>query len=268
VYHDPSQCTGQLSPSRPAQSLPLLSYEMDIRDLPNVIERLKNYEGQLLPFRFAQSPSSLQHEIDIRDLPNSGIKIEQQPKSKKQPEGSEVIFELKVQEQDKYSYQWLKDGAELEGKCDAILILDNVELREFGCYKCRVCPRENFGINCESSRAWLDVVPKVQNATRLKKFIEVDLSTCDSVALYLNKDLLPGLGGYRQAAAVFGMTSDMIGALETCKSPGQEVIEFLKATKPDITVYTVFKQLKDDKMRRFDIAKILENHLTITESEV
>ena len=102
----------------------------------------------------------------------------------------------------------------------------------------------------------------------LKKFIEVDPSTCDSVALYLNKDLLPGIGGYRQAAAVFGMTSDMIGALETCKSPGQEVIEVLKATKPDITVYTVCKQLKDDKMRRFDIAKILENHLTITESEV
>ena len=102
----------------------------------------------------------------------------------------------------------------------------------------------------------------------LKKFIEVDPSTCDSIALYLNKDLLPGLGGYRQAAAVFGMTSDMIGALETCKSPGQEVIEVLKATKPDITVYTICKQLKEDKMRRFDIAKILENHLTITESEV
>lgn len=102
----------------------------------------------------------------------------------------------------------------------------------------------------------------------LKKFTEVDPSTSDSVALYLNKDLLPGVGGYRQAAAVFGMTSDMIGTLETCKSPGQEVIEVLKATKPDITVYTVCKQLKDDKMRRFDIAKILENHLTITESEV
>ena len=70
-----------------------------------------------------------------------------------------------MQEQDKYSYQWLKDGAELEGKCDATLILDNVELHEFGWYKCRVCSRENFGINCESSRAWLDVVPKVQNAT-------------------------------------------------------------------------------------------------------
>ena len=67
---------------------------------------------------------------------------------------------------------------------------------------------------------------------------------------------------------MFGMTRDMIEALKTCKSAGQEVIEFLKATKPDITVYTVCKQLKDDKMRRFDIAKILENHLTITESEV
>ena len=72
---------------------------------------------------------------------------------------------MQEQDKDKYSYQWLKDGAELKGKCDAILILDNVELREFGWYKCRVCSRENSGINCESSRAWLDVVPKVQNAT-------------------------------------------------------------------------------------------------------
>ena len=83
----------------------------------------------------------------------------------------------------------------------------------------------------------------------LKKFIEVDLSTCDSIALYLNKDVPYGLGGYRQAAAVFDMTKDMIGALWTDKSVGKEVIEFLKATKADITVYTVCKQLKDDKMR-------------------
>lgn len=68
---------------------------------------------------------------------------------------------------------------------------------------------------------------------------------------------------------MFGMNEDMIGALGTCKTPGQEVIEFVKATKPDITVYTLCKQLKGDKMRRIDIAKILENHLTIiTESEV
>nr|XP_058968437.1 uncharacterized protein LOC131794885 [Pocillopora verrucosa] len=223
--------------------------------------------GQLPPMRYAQSLPSLQHTMDSRDLVNSEIKIEQQPKSQKQQEGSKVVFELKVQEQDRYSYQWLKDGAELEGKCDATLILDNVELREFGWYSCLVCSQENFGINCESSRAWLDVVPS-QNGTKLKTFSEVDLSTCDRIASYLEKKVSYGLGGDRQAAAVFGMTGDMIGALGASKSAGQEVIEFVKVTKPDITVYTVCKQLKDDKMRRFDIAKILENHLTITESEV
>ncbi|XP_066017788.1 uncharacterized protein [Pocillopora verrucosa] len=223
--------------------------------------------GQLPPMRYAQSLPSLQHTMDSRDLVNSEIKIEQQPKSQKQQEGSKVVFELKVQEQDRYSYQWLKDGAELEGKCDATLILDNVELREFGWYSCLVCSQENFGINCESSRAWLDVVPS-QNGTKLKTFSEVDLSTCDRIASYLEKKVSYGLGGDRQAAAVFGMTGDMIGALGASKSAGQEVIEFVKVTKPDITVYTVCKQLKGDKMRRFDIAKILENHLTITESEV
>ena len=102
----------------------------------------------------------------------------------------------------------------------------------------------------------------------LKTFSEVDLSTCDRIASYLEKKVSYGLGGDRQAAAVFGMTGDMIGALGASKSAGQEVIDFVKVTKPDITVYTVCKQLKGDKMRRFDIAKILENHLTITESEV
>ena len=102
----------------------------------------------------------------------------------------------------------------------------------------------------------------------LKKFIDVDLSTCDKIAFYLDKDVPFGLGGNRQAADVFGMTKDMIGALATSKSPGQVIVEFVKATKPDITVYEVFKQFKGDEMKRFDIAKILENHLTITESAI
>ena len=67
---------------------------------------------------------------------------------------------------------------------------------------------------------------------------------------------------------MFGMTIDVIGALAASKYPGQVIVEFVKATKPDITVYEVFKQFKGDEMKRFDIAKILENHLTITESEV
>ena len=67
---------------------------------------------------------------------------------------------------------------------------------------------------------------------------------------------------------MFGMTKDTIGALATSKFPGQVIVEFVKATKPDITVYEVFKQFKGDEMKRFDIAKILENHLIITESAV
>lgn len=225
--------------------------------------------GQLLPMRPSKSLPSLLCERDIIPPRDSEIKIELQPKSQKQQEGTKVIFELKVQQPDKYSYQWLKDGAELLGKCDATLILDHVELREFGWYTCRVNSQENSGINCESSRVWLDVVPKVQSGTRLKTFQEVDITTCDRIAFFLDKQVPYGVGGTRQAAAVFGMNEDMIGALGTCKTPGQEVIEFVKATKPDITVYTLCKQLKGDKMRRIDIAKILENHLTIiTESEV
>lgn len=98
--------------------------------------------------------------------------------------------------------------------------------------------------------------------------MELDLSTWDRIAFYLDKDVPYGVGGNRKAAAVFGMTKETIEALAASKSPGQVIVEFVKATKPDITVYEVFKQFKGDEVKRFDIAKILENHLTITESEV
>ena len=98
--------------------------------------------------------------------------------------------------------------------------------------------------------------------------MELDLSTWDRIAFHLDRDVPYGLGGNRQAAAVFGMTKETIEALAASKSPGQVIVEFVKATKPDITVYEVFKQFKGDEVKRFDIAKILENHLTITESEV
>lgn len=63
------------------------------------------------------------------------------------------------------------------------------------------------------------------------------------------------------------MNENMIGGLEyLSREPGQDVMEFLKATKPDLTVYTFCKELKDDKIGRNDITKLLENHLSVTES--
>ena len=52
-------------------------------------------------------------------------------------------------------------------------------------------------------------------------------------------------------------------ALDNSKEPGKDVMEFLMGSKPDLTVYSFCKVLKEDKIERFDIAKLLEKHLLI-----
>ena len=63
------------------------------------------------------------------------------------------------------------------------------------------------------------------------------------------------------------MKENPIRALENARDPGKEVMEFLKASIPELPVYAFCKVLKDDKIGRNDITKLLENHLSVTESE-
>ena len=91
---------------------------------------------------------------------------------------------------------------------------------------------------------------------------EVDLNTRDQVASLLENKRY-SLGGCRQVAARYGMKEDKIGALANSRDPGKDVMEFLMGSKPNLTVYSFCKVLKEDKIERFDIAKLLENHLLI-----
>ena len=61
------------------------------------------------------------------------------------------------------------------------------------------------------------------------------------------------------------MKEDKIGALDNSKEPGNDVMEYLMGSKPDLTVYSFCKILKEDKIERFDIVKLLEDHLLIRE---
>lgn len=91
------------------------------------------------------------------------VKIEKHPKSQKKKEGSRVEFKLKVQGNNRVLYQWLKDGVELLGKDDACLILECIELRDFGCYACHVSYEDGEGEPVVSSSAVLDVIPQSRN---------------------------------------------------------------------------------------------------------
>ena len=74
-----------------------------------------------------------------------------------------------------------------------------------------------------------------------------------------------GLGGAKQVADIYGMTSYQIGALENSKEPGNDVLEFLMASKPDLTVYSFCQTLKGKEFKRFDIVRRLEDHFLFRE---
>ena len=58
-----------------------------------------------------------------------------------------------------------------------------------------------------------------------------------------------------------------IQSLQNIQEPGKKVIEFLLASKPNLTVYNFCKTLKGDKMKRFDIAKVLEGDLVVEKAK-
>ena len=92
------------------------------------------------------------------------IKIDKQPKSQKQKEGSRVEFKFKVQGHDRllYMYQWFKDGVDVLKQNNATLVLECIELRDFGCYTCQVSYQDGYG-EIVSSGAVLDVIPQCRN---------------------------------------------------------------------------------------------------------
>jgi len=95
---------------------------------------------------------------------NTGqIKIVQQPKSQNQIEGSRVEFscECQVQRDCQVWYQWLKDGTEFQQQNNASLVLDSVEMRDFGCYRCSVQVTHKGGHReaVMSEPAFLEVAP-------------------------------------------------------------------------------------------------------------
>ena len=96
-----------------------------------------------------------------------GIKIAKHPKSQTAEEGSKVKFKCRGEgrENTELLYQWFKDGEPLPNKNESILVLDPVQLRDFGYYTCNVTYRFYHGEISKSSPAKLDVAPDSQNGT-------------------------------------------------------------------------------------------------------
>ena len=89
------------------------------------------------------------------------IKIEVEPIHQTQKEGSRVEFKCNVHGNTKvYYYQWVKDGTEMRGQNSSSLVLERVEMRDFGCYVCHVRVANPDADYIKSSAAVLDVAPR------------------------------------------------------------------------------------------------------------
>ena len=88
------------------------------------------------------------------------IKISKHPKSQTAKEGSKVELACKLEKKSKnFMYQWFKDDVALIGQDKSVLDLNPVQLRDFGCYMCRVSYKDLFGEAENSKHARLDVIP-------------------------------------------------------------------------------------------------------------
>ena len=86
----------------------------------------------------------------------------EQPSSQKMKEGSkvELVFKCKARGNSKLTYQWYKDGTELEGKDEGTLAFKSVTLPDFGWYKCVASCKDSPRDSMESSLAELSVAPR------------------------------------------------------------------------------------------------------------
>ena len=74
--------------------------------------------------------------------------------------GSRVEFQCTVRGCQHVFYRWFKDGQELQGKDNSTLILDSLEVKDFGFYKCEVRSDKRYESNCVASEVVeLDVTP-------------------------------------------------------------------------------------------------------------
>ena len=98
-------------------------------------------------------------------------------------------------------------------------------------------------------------------AVKLKKLRDLNLDTCNKVAMYLSNSP-SGTGGWSEIADKYGMKKINIRDIERTQgqsNPGKEVIEYLSAAFPALTVREFCCVLRN--VRRRDIVELLECHI-------
>ena len=163
-------------------------------------------------------------------------------------------------------YQWYKDGVAMDGKNETVLVLDPVELRDFGSYVCHVSDNNSDDEGEDSNTARLDVIPQPgRNGMRPKLLTELDYEMRDDLASLLEIKK-PRLRGWRAIGSKYGLTHYKLRLMANSGEPGTNVLEYLATREPELTVYDFCKTLKDS-FKRLDIVAKLENHFLVAISD-
>ena len=78
-----------------------------------------------------------------------------------------------------------------------------------------------------------------------------------------------GLGGWKEIAVEYSMDENKIESLENSDNPTENVLAYLGASRPRLTVYDFCKTLiLHQKIKRNDVVEVLLPHLSFKEDEM
>ena len=110
-----------------------------------------------------------------------------------------------------------------------------------------------------------EVILSLIHFSELKCLRDIDLDTREQIGDLLTLESY-GSGGWRQIASKYKLGWLKIKMLEKDSEPGKKTLEFLRSTQPDLTVYDFCKALKEESVKRLDIVKELQGHLSVSNS--
>ena len=93
----------------------------------------------------------------------------------------------------------------------------------------------------------------------LAEVFDSDLYLKGTVANLLERETGLCRKTYKQVAFQYKVKD--IDRLDRCENPGEDVLDSLKSSQPNLTVYHFCKVLKGEKIRRLDIVNKLVDYL-------
>ncbi|XP_032229025.2 uncharacterized protein LOC116612434 [Nematostella vectensis] len=155
-------------------------------------------------------------------------------------------------------YQWYKDGIEIQGERRENLTLKHLTVPQFGVYYCSVsCSHHTNQEKTEDKE--LDVTPSPNK--EYKKIYDLSQESESILVQLLSTKHSHSIGNWKKVGTEYGMERVTLNSFDGKDGAAQDVIDYIKSAKPDLTVYTFCKYLKT--INRRDAVLKLEGELTV-----